>query len=60
LPDELLPAVYVVSAGCEGGVGHNVHGERGYVGGANDAPDRQRSAELLAAGIKLIAEQRRR
>ena len=56
--DELLPAVDVVSATCKGCVSHNVHGERAYVGRANDAPDRQRIAELLAAGIKLIAEQR--
>jgi len=58
LLDELLPAVDVVSTACQGRVGHNVHGERRYVGRANDAPDRQRSAELLAARIKLIAEQR--
>ncbi len=58
LLDELLPAVDVVSAACKGCVSHDVNGERGYVGRANDAPDRERSAELLAAGIKLIAEQR--
>jgi len=49
LLDELLPAVDVVSAACKGCIGHNVHGERGYVSRAYDAPDRQRSAELLAA-----------
>ena len=56
--DELLPAVDIVSAACKGRVGHYVHGERGYVGRPNDAPDRQRSAELFTAGLKLIAEQR--
>lgn len=56
--DELLPAIDVVSAACKGCIGHSMHGERGYIGRADDAPDRQRTAELLAACIKLIAEER--
>ena len=58
--DELLAAVDVVRRPGEGGVGHEVHGERGDVGRPDDAPDRQRGAELVAARVELVAEQRRR
>jgi hypothetical protein len=34
--------------------------EGGDVGGFDDSPDRQRRAELLAASVELIAEQRSR
>ena len=36
---ELLPAVDVVGRAGEGGVGHDVNGERGDVGRSDDAPD---------------------
>ena len=35
-------------------------GERGDVGRADDAADRQRRAELLATRVELVAEERRR
>ncbi len=58
--DELLAAVDVVGRAGERRVGHDVHGERGDVGRSDDASDRQRRAELLAALVELVAEQRRR
>ncbi len=56
--DELLPAVDVVGCAREGGVGHDVHGERGDVGRPDDAPDGKRGAKLIAAVFEFIAEQR--
>jgi hypothetical protein len=53
----LLSAVDVVGGAGNGGVGHEVHGERGDVGWADDALDRERAAEVLAAGVELIAEE---
>src|ERR1017187_6898186 len=56
--DELLPAVDVVGRAREGGVGHDVYGERGDVGRSDDAPDGKRGAKLLAAVFEFIAEER--
>ena len=39
---------------------HEVDGERGDVRRADDAPDRERRAELLAARVELVAEERGR
>jgi hypothetical protein len=49
--DELLPAVDVVGRAGEGGVGHDVYGERGDVGRSDDAPDGERGAKLIAAVV---------
>jgi len=40
-------------------VGHEVDGEGRDVGGADDSPDRQRGAQLLAASVERVAEQGR-
>ncbi len=56
--DELLAAVGVVRCSSDRCVRHEVDGERGDVGRADDAPDRQRLAELLATRVQLVAEQR--
>ena len=53
--DELLAAVDVVGRAGEGRVGHDVHGEGGDVGRPNHAPDGKRSAELIAALVKVVA-----
>ena len=58
--DQLLASVDVVGRAGERGVGHEVDGERGDVGRPDDAPDRERRAELLAPGVEPVAEQRRR
>ena len=55
--DQLLAAVDVEGRPGQRGVGHEVDGERGDVGGADDAADRQRVAQLLAARVELVAEQ---
>jgi hypothetical protein len=52
----LLPAVDVVRRAGERGVCHDVDGERGDVGGANDAADRERGAQLVAALLESISE----
>src|SRR5208282_1609947 len=57
--DELLPAVDVVRRAGQRRVDHDVHGERGDVGGFDHAPDGQRRAELVAALVEVVAEQRR-
>ena len=57
---ELLAAVDVVRCSGDRCVRHEVDGDRGDVGRADHAPDRQRRAELLATRVQLIAEQRRR
>src|SRR3954470_25004885 len=59
LLDELLAAVDVERGAGDGGVGHQVHGQGGDVGGPHDPPDRQGAAELLAARVELVAEERR-
>ena len=56
--DQLLPAVDVVGRARESRVDHDVYGERGDVGRFDDAPDGKRGAELIAAVVELIAEER--
>jgi hypothetical protein len=57
--DELLASVDVEGRAGDRGVRHEVQGQRGDVGGADDAPDRQRHAELLTSSFQLIAQDRR-
>lgn len=56
--DELLSAVDVVGRAGERGVGHDVDGERGDVGGTDDAADGERRAQLVPALLELVSEQR--
>jgi len=56
--DELLPAVDVVRRAGECRVAHDVDSERGDVGGADDAADRKRRAQLIAALLESISQQR--
>src|SRR5215472_4265099 len=58
--DELLAAVDVVGGAGNRRVRHEVNGQCGDVLRADDASDRQRRAELLAARVQLVAEERRR
>src|SRR5579862_1286619 len=58
--DELLAAVDVEGRTGDRGVRHEVDGQRGDVGRADDAADRQRGAELRSALVDLVAEQRGR
>src|SRR5207245_10714481 len=58
--DQLLAAVDVVRPAGERGVGHQVHGELGDVVRADYPPDGQRGAELLAARLQVVTEQRGR
>ena len=58
--DELLAAVDVEGRAGDRGVGHEVDGQCGDVGRADDAADRQRGTELLAVLVDLIAGQRGR
>src|SRR5215470_12201717 len=55
--DELLSAVDVIGCAREGGVGHNVYGERGYVRRSDHASDGKRGAKLVATFFELIAQQ---
>ena len=55
--DELLAAVDVEGRAGDRGVRHEVDGQRGDVGRADDAADRQRGTELLAALVDPVAEQ---
>src|SRR5262249_12547139 len=55
--DELLSAVDVVGCAREGGVAHNVHGERGHVRRSDHASDGKRGAKLVATFFELIAQQ---
>ena len=55
---ELLPTVDVVGCAGERGVGHDVDGERGDVGGVDDAADREGGPQLIAAFLELVSEQR--
>src|SRR4029077_181157 len=55
--DELLSAVDVIRCAREGGVGHNVYGERCHVRRYDHASDGKRGAELVATFFELIAQQ---
>ena len=55
--DELLPAVDVVRRAGECRVAHNVDSERGDVGGADDAADRERRPQLIPALLEPVSEQ---
>src|SRR5579859_4908098 len=55
--DELLSAVDVIGCAREGGVGHNVYGERGHVRRSDHASDGKRAAKLVATFLELIAQQ---
>src|SRR5215831_10446054 len=55
--DELLSAVDVIGCAREGGVGHNVYGERGHVRRSDHASDGKRGAKLVATFFELIAQQ---
>ena len=46
--DELLTAVDVIGCAREGGVGHNVYGQRGHVRRSDHASDGKRGAKLVA------------
>jgi len=52
----VLPAVDVVGRAGDGGVGHDVDGQRGDVGRADDAADRQRRPQFGAALVEVGAE----
>src|SRR5262249_30982151 len=53
--DELLPAIDVVGRARDGRVDHDVDGERRDVGGSDDTPGGECGAELIPAGLALIA-----
>jgi Major Facilitator Superfamily len=55
--DELLAAVDVVRRAGERRVGHDVNSQRGHVGGADDAADRESRTQLVPAVLELISEQ---
>src|SRR5215471_8487598 len=55
--DELLSTVNVVGGASEGGVDHNVYGERGYVRWSDRASDEEHAAKLVATFFELIAQQ---
>src|SRR5438552_1600203 len=55
--DELLSAVDVIGCAREGGVGHNVYGERGHVRRYDHASDGKRAAKLVTTFFELIAQQ---
>src|SRR6185312_5441211 len=55
--EKLLTAVDIVSGAGERGVDHRVQRQRGDVVGSHHAPDRQRGAQLVAAGVELVAKQ---
>src|SRR5690349_14089169 len=54
---QLLAAVDVVRGAGQRGVLHEVDGQGGDVGRPDDATDRQRRAEILAAPVEVVAEQ---
>ena len=54
----MLPTVDVVRRASERRVAHNVDGERGDVSGPDDAADRERRPQLIAALLESISEQR--
>jgi hypothetical protein len=53
-----MPTVDVVRRAGERRVGHDVDGERGDVGGTDDAADRERRPQLIPALVESISEQR--
>jgi hypothetical protein len=55
----LLAAVDVEGGAGDRGVRHEVDGQCGDVGGADDAADRQRGTELLAASFAICSGSRR-
>src|SRR5215472_12804498 len=55
--DELLSAVDVVGCAREGGIGHNVYGERSHVCRSDHASDGKRGAKLVATFFELITQQ---
>src|SRR5215470_16885449 len=57
---QLLAAVDVVRRPRERGVDHDVYGECGNVVRLDDPADRKLRAQLLAALVELVPEQRRR
>src|SRR5215472_14576163 len=54
--DELLSAVDVVGCAREGGIGHNVYGERSHVCRSDHASDGKRGAKLVATFFELITQ----
>ena len=58
--DELLPAVDVEGRAGDRGIRHEVDGQGGDVGRADDTTNRQCGTELFAAGIQMVAEDGRR
>src|SRR6476659_728638 len=52
--DELLPPVDVVGRAGERRVGHEVDGERGDVGGADDPADRQRRPQVRPTLVEPV------
>ena len=54
---ELLAAADVDGRAGDRGVGHEVDGQGGYIGWADDTSDRQSRAQLLAARVELVAEE---
>src|ERR1700691_3689171 len=58
LVHELLTAVDVERRAGERGVGHDVDGQRGNVGGGDDAPNGECRPQLIAALLEPVAEQR--
>src|SRR5262245_8788470 len=57
--ERLLPAVEVVGASGQRGVGHDVYGERRHVCQADHPADGQRVAKLGASVVQLVAEELR-
>src|ERR1700736_4693160 len=55
--NELLSAVDVIGCAREGGVGHNVYGERSHVRRSDYASDGKRRAKLVATFFELVAQQ---
>ena len=54
---ELLSAVDIIGCAREGGVGHDVNGERGHIRRSDHASDGKRGAKLVAAFFQLITQQ---
>src|SRR6185312_5604066 len=54
---EPLAAVNVVRRAGYGGVRHEVEGQRGDILRSDDAPDRERRAQLVAALVEVVAEE---
>src|SRR5271155_2402046 len=53
--NELFSAVDVIGCTREGGVGHNVYGERRHIRRSDHASDGKRGTKLVAAFFELIA-----